>query len=93
MNKFVEDKQNGIWLVKSEQIINDYVSAGTPVIKIQQGDEYLFDRETIENMVNSLTSDLLDKFDVSIKKVKEGYWKVKFGNLPDDVINIKMRTQ
>lgn len=89
MNKFLEDNSNGIWLAISDQVAEDYIPAGTPVIKIQQGDEYLFDRETITNMINSLTPDLLDEFDINISKAKEGFWKVKFGNLPDDIIHIK----
>ena len=91
MKVFKEDHQGEIWLANSEQITNDYIPAGTPVIKIQQGEEYLFDRETIGNMVNSFTPDLLNTFNISIEKVKEDRWAVKFGSLSEDVVHIKMR--
>lgn len=91
MKVFKEDHQGEIWLANSEQINNDYIPAGTPVIKIQEGGEYLFDRKTIENMISSFTPDLLNTFKISIEKVKEDRWVVKFGSLPEDIIHIKTR--
>ena len=81
MNIFILDKSDNMWIVESRNIKNDYIPAGTPVIKISSGDEFLFDRKTIQNMINSLSPDILNVFDVSIKKVSNNLWNVRLGKL------------
>jgi len=89
MNKFVQDEQSNVWIAKSDQIFDDCIPKGTPVIKISQGDEFLFDRETIQNLINTMSPDLIDTFDISISKASENKWRVRFGNLPTGTTLIK----
>lgn len=49
-----------------------------PVVKIENGSEFILDKATIGNLTSSLSFEVLTKFDVVIRMISDDEWKVKF---------------
>lgn len=82
-NKIVISNLDELFYVSEEYIKNNKIPCGTPVIKISKGDEFYLSKKIIQNFIQTLNSETLDKFDIFIKKHGDGYL-VKFGELDDD---------
>ncbi len=86
MNELVKDSVIFMFDDKNKDV--NYLENGIPAIKVHNGDEFLFDDETLQNMIRSLSPDILLQFDMSIRRATDYIWCVKFGTISSNWIFI-----
>ena len=73
----VQDENDNVYKIDLTNLEGE-VWESIPIVKIENGSEFILGKSTIGNLTSSLNYEILTKFDVVIRMISDDEWKVKF---------------